>query len=405
MHRDPPQNFQIPEPSVDVDGILRSLEQRHVVDTVSGTIRYDISEFDCNKPSEDSHAEMTNVGPTGAWSFFSVFDGHNGQGTSTYLRDNLHNSLLSNLTNHDPASGEAFDNVIKDTFKSLDERIVNGLLGEVFKSKSRANAVRALGPAMAGSAALLTMYDAETRLLRVALAGDVRAVLGRRTSTSTDHTSSSESKYKVHLLSKDQNGLNPAEKSRIEALHPNEPDLIQGKRVAGIAVSRSFGDGLWKWPLDVQGRLHKEYLGREPFGCVKTPPYLIAEPEVTTAQIRRGDFMIIATDGLWDALSNEEAVGLVGAWLDDMNKKEHPIERNALPVGPGEEDKTENYGGWHAKKLFMNIDENAATHLIRNALGGADRDLTEALMSIGTPRSRYYMDDITVTVVFFGDFE
>lgn len=47
-----------------------------------------------------------------------------------------------------------------------------------------------------------------------------------------------------------------------------------------------------------------------------TPPYLTAEPVVTTTNIeRKGEFMIIATDGLWDCMSNEQAVKLVEMWL------------------------------------------------------------------------------------------
>ncbi|KAG0011060.1 hypothetical protein BGZ80_000977, partial [Entomortierella chlamydospora] len=45
---------------------------------------------------------------------------------------------------------------------------------------------------------------------------------------------------------------------------------------------------------------------------------------------------------------------------------------------------------------------NASTHLVRNALGGGDEGKLAATLSIPAPMSRVYRDDITVTVVFFG---
>ncbi|MBA0647914.1 hypothetical protein Goklo_015720 [Gossypium klotzschianum] len=59
-------------------------------------------------------------------------------------------------------------------------------------------------------------------------------------------------------------------------------------RVGGIlAVSRAFGDKLLK-------------------------PYVVAEPEIQVEEEIDGvDFIIIASDGLWNVLSNEDAVALV----------------------------------------------------------------------------------------------
>jgi len=53
------------------------------------------------------------------------------------------------------------------------------------------------------------------------------------------------------------------------------------------------------------------------------------------------------------------------------------------------------------KKKFINIDSNVAVHLSRNALGGADRDLTAALLNMYHPHAELFRDDITIHVVFF----
>ena len=128
----------------------------------------------------------------------------------------------------------------------------------------------------------------------------------------------------------------------------------------------------------------------------KTPPYVTARPEVTHHKLTENDkFLVIATDGLWDELSNEEVVELVGKLLDGkrdiVDKKKNDFS----------EDKLE-YKNFRQEKVFTFIDENASTHLIRNALGGAKQDLLCALLSLPSPTSRKFRDDITITVVFFG---
>jgi pyruvate dehydrogenase phosphatase len=66
-------------------------------------------------------------------------------------------------------------------------------------------------------------------------------------------------------------------------------------------------------------------------------------------------------------------------------------ERTDLPVTSLKPDETTMYKWWRAiMKRFVNIDTNSAVHLARNALGGADRDLTGALLQLKPPLSRRY---------------
>jgi len=142
---------------------------------------------------------------------------------------------------------------------------------------------------------------------------------------------------------------------------------------------------------------------------VKTPPYFTAEPEITTIQVQHGDFLVMGSDGLWDCLTNEEVVGLVGVWLEknSMSQYRRPpveevVERDSLPVQL-KEDRTTMYRWWRATKRFLNVDDNVAAHLVRNALGGANTNLTSMLLSLNPPRSRKFRDDITVIVAFFDE--
>jgi pyruvate dehydrogenase phosphatase len=307
---------------------------------------------------------------------------------------------------------------------------------------SKEEGVRLLSLPIAGSCALLGIYNNIKRTFKVAACGDSRAVLGRRVALN-DHTYA----YETHVLSADQNAYNPLEVERLEAAHPGEKIIKKG-RVLGWGLSRAFGDAVCKWSLEVQQRVHEEYLGDRIESDCLTPPYFTAEPVITTTTIRKGDFVVMASDGLWDCLTNEEVVGLVGGWLETRgeevtigkgegigegemvmlpfgrpgpsgqdhkkgfgkgrgngwaegsnggsdnkiaNEDETTIwERTDLPVTSIKPDETPMYKHWKATKRFINIDGNSAVHLARNALGGADRDLTGALLRLKPPRSRYY---------------
>ncbi|EED80081.1 predicted protein [Postia placenta Mad-698-R] len=376
---------------------------------------------DSNNPIEDDHAEAILPVPSGFWSFFAVLDGHSGWETSAWLRENLIPATSGALADiyqahRPPAPSDALplpasveiDQSIKDTFKRLDDDIVHRAVEQVFAAGTRTAAARLLAPAYAGSCALLAFYDSHTRVLRAALAGDSRAVLGRRTVDARGRPA-----YAVHVLTVEQDGHNPAEEYRLNAQHPGEAVVVNG-RVLGMGPSRAFGDALFKWTRDVQWKLKQSFLGRTPRANVKTPPYLTAEPEVTSFEVEPGDFLILATDGLWECLSSREAVGLVGLWLESQKgplpqSDTSSVMPKDLPVlieddedAPVEES-TVRHRQWGAEKRFANADGNAATHLLRNALGGADQDLTAAILSLRSPRSRTFIDDITAVVVFFGD--
>ena len=250
-----------------------------------------------------------------------------------------------------------------------------------------------LRPGFAGSCALLCIYDCANKLLRTACVGDSRAVLGRR---------NVKGEYEAIPLSVDQTGYNEAEAARIRAEHPNEPDVIQKGRVLGMAVTRAFGDGRWKWPMEVQEKAYERFFGPKPRDGCLTPPYLTAEPVITTTEIdaKNRDFVILASDGLWDQITSEQAVELVGRWLMTHDPEKPPPpqpsmglltqlpERDVLKEGEPEEGRVYVNRRLAKKENFVVVDENAATHLARNALGGGDEDVLRGAMMAQAPFSR-----------------
>lgn len=128
----------------------------------------------------------------------------------------------------------------------------------------------------------------------------------------------------------------------------------------------------------------------------------------------------MATDGLWDKLTSDEVIQLVGDLLDgkigqeslvldreelktikdkmkaiktaitnkigDQTEEEEELTpANMAPKGPNSQ----------VRKFTFKDHTNVSTHLVRNALGGGDDDMLAATLSIPAPMSRVFRDDIT----------
>jgi pyruvate dehydrogenase phosphatase len=301
---------------------------------------------------------------------------------------------------------QSIDNAIKTGFLRLDHEIVHESVARVKKAQSKLAAAELLAPALSGSCALLSFYDSRSKELRVACTGDSRAILGRR---------GANGKWTATPLSTDQTGGTESEAARLRAEHPGEPNVVRNGRVlGGLEPSRAFGDAYYKWSLKTNQELKKSYFSRNPSPLLKTPPYVTAEPIITTTKVQpeKGDFVVMATDGLWEMLTNDEVVGLVGQWLDAQSgqqgktaqtqswlsswfssQKSLPVEKGAESDATGQKTpmRQQQWGvNTSLDERFVVEDKNAATHLVRNALGGKDQDQISALLTLPSPFSRRY---------------
>ncbi|KAK3673281.1 hypothetical protein LTR78_006826 [Recurvomyces mirabilis] len=388
--------------------------------------------------------------PKKDWAEFAIFDGHAGPRMAMLLRDWLPGTIGQTMWSENCFGRPYVPNdphiikTIKNIFYSFDNDLVETGLRHIRDGMpDRAAVVAAAAAAFSGSCALLALYDPAKDVLRVANVGDSRAVLGR--------WDGQQNKYIAQAMSIDQTGFNQDEVKRINADHPDE-EVIDHKtgRIHGLAVSRAFGDARWKWPQDISRRAHELFWGPNPRPDAKilTPPYLTAEPEIMETKVRTGDkpdFLIMASDGLWDQMSNDDAVICVQMWLDKNKPTDfatkaaeaakgaaiNPFRGSApaqatasLPglfenrrpgftsptdLDAGSEDEEVYYDAdertlkWKVSpKHFVVEDENCGIHLIKNALGGRRRDLFMGVMSVQPPLSRNVRDDITVHVIFFG---
>jgi len=124
------------------------------------------------------------------------------------------------------------------------------------------------------------------RTILAANIGDSRAVLCRDN--------------KAWDLSRDHKPNDPDEKSRIESF---------GGSVIWCGETDKFGA-----PIDERGiyRVNGNLALSRAIGDRSERPHVTAEPEIVKVRIREGDqFVVVATDGLWDVMDSDDAVNYV----------------------------------------------------------------------------------------------
>ncbi|KAH6668596.1 pyruvate dehydrogenase [Plectosphaerella plurivora] len=410
----PSLNTSTPTPSPfspdKVTSTLSKAAYSFSVSSIPGIDRYDGAQVPSNSPCEDRFIHGRFPSPRGdgsEWMAWAVFDGHAGWQTADLLVDELLPAVRLSLSKVIPASttpetlNAAVQKAVSTAFVDLDDTIMKTAEATTESDLPLQDKMRKLTPGYAGSCALLALFDPLTSTLYVACTGDSRAVLGRKSPSGV---------WEATPLSVDQNGSNVDEIARIDADHPGEEGIAKGGRILGLAVSRAFGDGRWKWSLELQQDLKQRFQGVRPLTGrynVLTPPYLTAEPVVTVTSIEQGvpSFLVMASDGLWDFVSSQQAVDLTGKWLETpapRTKKSGdssptPADAKAMNFGQLGDDVSERFVG----ERTTVEDDNAAVHLVRNALGGNNQQLLAGRLAVEAPFSRNIRDDTTVQVVFF----
>ncbi|ORZ30312.1 phosphatase 2C-domain-containing protein [Catenaria anguillulae PL171] len=209
---------------------------------------------------EDAHTTENNINKDGSpeFGFFAVFDGHGGHTVAQYAGKLLHTRI---------ADQEAFKKgdyaaALKQGFLALDQELRDH---QEFRGD----------PAGCTAVTALITDDA----IYVANAGDSRAVLGQNGN--------------AIALSEDHKPSNDHEQERITSAG----GFVEFGRVNGnLALSRALGDFEFKQSPDL-------------------PPerqIVTADPDIRQAKIEPDhEFLILACDGIWDCVSNEDAVTYV----------------------------------------------------------------------------------------------
>ncbi|KAJ7963216.1 Protein phosphatase 2C [Quillaja saponaria] len=209
--------------------------------------------------------------------FFGVYDGHGGSQVANYCHERIHLALAEEIgvVNDDLINGifvenqqTWWQNTFSSCFLKVDDEI-GGKAGRNILGGDGDNANLSfdiVAPETVGSTAVVAVVCSSHII--VANCGDSRAVLCRGKeplALSVDHKPNREDEY-----------------ARIEAAG-GKVIQWQGHRVFGVlAMSRSIGDRYFK-------------------------PWIIPEPEVMVVpRVRDDECLILASDGLWDVMTNEE---------------------------------------------------------------------------------------------------
>lgn len=267
-------------------------------------------------PPLPSHlpARDANLAPSGppnwlTWSVFGVLDGHGGSYSSDVLSRVLPEVLVElALQRSDEVEdrADAISLLLTETFRLADRRLAQDKRMEV-TTHPRSGRLSSLDTS--GSTGLVLLVTPS--LLCVANAGDCRCVLARTEGEG----------WVAQALSVDHKPSLPAERRRIEAAQATAAPVPGNADVWEIAVpnfegnklrvSRAFGDFCFK-----QFRPEEAAEGDAAETLWRRQP-VTALPEVTcTPRDAKGDrFLLLACDGVWDVMSNEDAVLFIAAKL------------------------------------------------------------------------------------------
>jgi pyruvate dehydrogenase phosphatase len=241
--------------------------------------------------------------------------------------------------------------------------------------------------------------------LTVANAGDCRTVMGSQINNT----------YYATRLSRDHNARVALEVAHLERQHPGEDDVVRCHKnnpsacyVKGrLQLTRSLGDLYLKNTRFNAKEGQPRAMGRhipDPY----TPPYVSHLPDMTHVRLDPQDkFAIVASDGVWDFLSDEEAVRIVGDCLSSGGAQGKSVPEKQLPgsgagsgtgsgIGSGSTGSTG--GGVSVSDLAASILVEATLRRAADECGMTYEQLL-ALPPGKHRRSRH--DDTTVVVLLF----
>jgi serine/threonine protein phosphatase PrpC len=229
--------------------------------------------------------ESINITNKRSISVFGVLDGHGGKECAQYCADDIPMRVATLLRN-----GSSCPEALYKAFRESDL--------ECLETAACGNA---------GSTANIAVYDASVNVFFIANTGDTRAVLSRGS--------------KALDLSYDRKGSDPEEIARVV----RAGGFVNKGRIMGtLAVSRALGTHLCcliTFPHDAVFTLmsavdifhemfdHTGDMQLKEQGSQGLKRVLIPDPELSCFYPTQADeFLLIATDGLWDVMTSQAAV-------------------------------------------------------------------------------------------------
>ncbi|KAK9070480.1 hypothetical protein SSX86_010882 [Deinandra increscens subsp. villosa] len=238
---------------------------------------------------ESGCLSLSELGPRGT--FVGIYDGHAGPEAARFINDRLFNNIKKYTSECEQVSAD----IIRKAFLETEEEFLS-LVESEWLSNPRMASV--------GSCCLVGIIC--NGVLYIANAGDSRAVLARDQDKSIGA-------LKAVRMSEEHNASFESVREELHSLHPNDPNIVVLKhnvwRVRGlIQISRSIGDAYLKKADFNRSPLLPKFRQSVSF----SEPILKAEPAILVHKLTPEDqFLIFASDGLWEHLSDQEAVDVV----------------------------------------------------------------------------------------------
>jgi serine/threonine protein phosphatase PrpC len=221
--------------------------------------------------NEDQHVYFLNLDgeekKMNKINFVGVFDGHGGKTVSSFLKKNVPKFFAQNDDTSVYLNTTTASKHLNNIFNELENKL----------EKKHPRAVN-----YTGSTALCGIISKnknnDKKVLWIANIGDSRAVL-------------CNSNNNAIQLSQDHKPNSPSEKKRIEQLGGKIKYDGSDWRINDLSLSRAFGD-------------------------LESKPYITHLPQIFKYNLNKNDkFIIFACDGLWDVLSNSNAITYVNSLL------------------------------------------------------------------------------------------
>ena len=243
--------------------------------------------------NEDQHAVVLNIDGSekdfNNINFLAVFDGHGGKTVSKFLKENLPPFFIKKYKKNIFNKPDMFSKYVNKVYDMIQDKI-------------KSDHPRAVN--YCGSTACVTIHcidpEEKKNYLWMLNVGDSRAVLSNKNGLAVQ-------------LSQDHKPNSPDERNRIEQMGGKISFDGSDWRVKDLSLSRAFGD-------------------------VECTPYVTHLPQIYRYRLSSNDrFLIKACDGLWDVLSNQDAIEFVQELLNKKYKGniakalvEHAYEKGSL---------------------------------------------------------------------------
>ena len=270
---------------IDQKDVLNMLKKLNILESKNYCFySYSYKEYD-NIPNrnymEDFHCIkknlLYNMENGIVFSYFAIFDGHGGKEVSSFLSQNFYNVLFNQLKNLDNVE-DSLENLnkiaslIKNAFLLIDKEIIDD---------------PSLKELVGSTATILFLFklgtkDSFSKYLICANIGDSKGYI--------------ISNKKIYQITTDHNCRNEKEASRIV----DRGGIVINNRVLGtLMLTRSFGDKNMK---------------KHGVTC---------EPDFFCKKIKDHDkFVIIASDGLWDVISENDITEFVNTYENKILSSE-----------------------------------------------------------------------------------